>query len=139
MVTTGHCTMICSYRVRKMEGTFWRTLTNLEKDSWLKQGQVKKKEDSFWRILQKLEFTNRQLVTILQSAHKGPRQLKPLFGAYYRIQDLQIDSQGLYLTLHVQGLDNGNHCWCNLLNQGLFLWISTNSYFTYTTNCYYFN
>ena len=49
MVTTGHCTMICSYRVRKMEGTFWRTLTNLEftKRQLVETGSGKEKGSLF--------------------------------------------------------------------------------------------
>ena len=56
MVTTDYCTMICLYRARKIEATYRSNLL-------------------------KLDFTYRQLVTILESAHIGSGRGKPLFGA----------------------------------------------------------
>ena len=52
----GYCTMICIYRVWKMKATFRRNLL-------------------------KLEFTNRQLVTSLQSPLRKTGKWKPFFGA----------------------------------------------------------
>ncbi len=67
LVTIGHRTIICTYRVRKMEGTFWRILPNLEFTNiqLVELGSGQENGSLFWCILPKLELTNRQLVTIL--------------------------------------------------------------------------
>ena len=87
LVTTGHCTMICTYTVGKIEANLWCILLYLEFTNKplvdLGSGQVRKKEAIFWHILTKLEFTIRQLVTILKSAYIEPGQWKPLFDATF--------------------------------------------------------
>ena len=126
LVTTGHFTMICKYRVRKMDATFGRNL-------------------------QKLELTFRQLDTTLNSEHIGSGKWKPLFGAiwlliwlqtgcycgtkycyysyitgYHKWEQLTTSSGCnwlLHYDLHIQGQENGSYFLAHPTNWQIDNWL----------------